>query len=229
MNADAHKRIDAIQAASTLGAGFTLASHDLEIRGAGELLGDDQSGHMQKIGFSLYTEMLEKAVAAIKSGKSPDIALNQDDTIDINLRIPALIPEDYLPDVHTRLIMYKRLATAKTNDELVDLQVEMIDRFGLLPEPLKRLVRVTALKLRAQTLGIRKVDANAKNGRIEFSPATTVDPLSLIQLIQHDPMTFKLTGTNQLHFIHDCEDHEDKLHFIDQLLGKMKLDTKKAV
>jgi transcription-repair coupling factor (superfamily II helicase) len=229
MNADAHKRIDAIQAASTLGAGFTLASHDLEIRGAGELLGDDQSGHMQKIGFSLYTEMLEKAVAAIKSGKSPDIALNQDDTIDINLRIPALIPEDYLPDVHTRLIMYKRLATAKTDDELVDLQVEMIDRFGLLPEPLKRLVRVTALKLRAQKLGIRKVDANAKNGRIEFSPATTVDPLSLIQLIQHDPMTFKLTGTNQLHFIHDCEDHEDKLHFIDQLLGKMKLDTKKAV
>lgn len=228
MNADAHKRIDAIQAASTLGAGFTLASHDLEIRGAGELLGDDQSGHMQKIGFSLYTEMLEEAVAAIKSGKSPDIALNQDKTIDINLRIPALIPEDYLPDVHTRLIMYKRLATAKTNDELEDLQVEMIDRFGLLPEPLKRLVRVTALKLRAQKLGIRKVDANVKNGRIEFSPTTAVDPLSLIQLIQHDPMTFKLTGANQLHFIHDCEDHEDKLHFIDQLLSKMKLDTKKA-
>ncbi|MFT4886328.1 MAG: transcription-repair coupling factor (superfamily II helicase) [Pseudohongiellaceae bacterium] len=228
MNADAHKRIDAIQAASALGAGFTLASHDLEIRGAGELLGDDQSGHMQKIGFSLYTEMLEEAVAAIKSGKSPDIALNQDKTIDINLRIPALIPEDYLPDVHTRLIMYKRLATAKTSDELEDLQVEMIDRFGLLPEPLKRLVRVTALKLRAQKLGIRKVDANVKNGRIEFSPNTSVDPLSLVQLIQHDPMTFKLTGANQLHFIHDCEDHEDKLHFIDQLLDKIKLSTKKA-
>ncbi|MFT4748530.1 MAG: transcription-repair coupling factor (superfamily II helicase) [Pseudohongiellaceae bacterium] len=228
MNADAHKRIDAIQAASALGAGFTLASHDLEIRGAGELLGDDQSGHMQKIGFALYTEMLEEAVAAIKSGKSPDIALNQDKTIDINLRIPALIPEDYLPDVHTRLIMYKRLATAKTSDELEDLQVEMIDRFGLLPVPLKRLVRVTALKLRAQKLGIRKVDANVKNGRIEFSPNTAVDPLSLVQLIQRDPMTFKLTGANQLHFIHDCEDHEDKLHFIDQLLDKIKLSTKKA-
>ncbi|MFK7864110.1 MAG: transcription-repair coupling factor [Pseudohongiellaceae bacterium] len=228
LNADAHKRIDAIQAASNLGAGFTLASHDLEIRGAGELLGDDQSGHMQKIGFSLYTEMLEEAVAAIKSGKSPDIALDQDKTIDINLRIPALIPEDYLPDVHTRLIMYKRLATAKTNDELEDLQVEMIDRFGLLPEPLKRLVRVTALKLRAQTLGIRKVDANVRSGRIEFSPETTVDPMSLVQLIQHDPLTFKLTGANQLQFNHDCEDPEDKLHFIDQLLDKIKLDSKKA-
>lgn len=228
LNADAHKRIDAIQAASNLGAGFTLASHDLEIRGAGELLGDDQSGHMQKIGFSLYTEMLEEAVAAIKSGKSPDIALDQDKTIDINLRIPALIPEDYLPDVHTRLIMYKRLATAKNLDELEDLQVEMIDRFGLLPEPLKRLVRVTALKLRAQKLGIRKVDANVRNGRIEFSPNTSVDPLSLVQLIQHDPMTYKLTGANQLQFIHDCEDPEDKLHFIDQLLDKIKLDTKKA-
>ncbi len=228
MSADAQKRIEAIQAASTLGAGFTLASHDLEIRGAGELLGDEQSGHMQKIGYSLYTEMLEEAVAAIKSGKSPDISLDHDKSIDINLRIPALIPEEYLPDVHTRLIMYKRLASAKTEDELEDLQVEMIDRFGLFPEPLKRLISVTALKLNAQKYGIRKIDANIRTGRIEFAADTCVDPLSLVTLIQTESMTYKLTGANQLTFNHDCEEPQDKLDFINQVLGKLKLSQKAA-
>jgi transcription-repair coupling factor (superfamily II helicase) len=228
MSADAQKRIEAIQAASALGAGFTLASHDLEIRGAGELLGDEQSGHMQKIGYSLYTEMLEEAVAAIKSGKSPDISLDHDKSIDINLRIPALIPEEYLPDVHTRLIMYKRLASAKTQDELEDLQVEMIDRFGLLPEPLKRLVSVTSLKLNAQKYGIRKIDANIRTGRIEFAPGTCVDPLSLVTLIQTDSKTYKLSGANQLTFNHDCDDPEDKLAFINNVLGKLKLNQQQA-
>lgn len=228
MSADAQKRIEAIQAASTLGAGFTLASHDLEIRGAGELLGDEQSGHMQKIGYSLYTEMLEEAVAAIKSGKAPDVSLDHDKSIDINLRIPALIPEEYLPDVHTRLIMYKRLASTKSQDELEDLQVEMIDRFGLFPEPLKRLISVTALKLNAQRYGIRKIDANIRTGRIEFAPDTCVDPLSLVTLIQSDPMTYKLSGANQLHFNHECDDPEDKLAFIAGVLGKLKLSQQKA-
>ncbi len=228
MSADAQKRIEAIQAASTLGAGFTLASHDLEIRGAGELLGDEQSGHMQKIGYSLYTEMLEEAVAAIKSGKSPNISLDHDKSIDINLRIPALIPEEYLPDVHTRLIMYKRLASAKTDEELEDLQVEMIDRFGLFPEPLKRLISVTTLKLNAQRYGIRKIDANVRSGRIEFKADTCVDPLSLVTLIQQEPMTYKLSGANQLTFNHECEEPEDKLAFINQLLTKLKLNQKKA-
>jgi transcription-repair coupling factor (superfamily II helicase) len=228
MSADAQKRIEAIQAASTLGAGFTLASHDLEIRGAGELLGDEQSGHMQKIGYSLYTEMLEEAVAAIKSGKSPDIGLDHDKSVDINLRIPALIPEEYLPDVHTRLIIYKRLASAKTLDELEDLQVEMIDRFGLFPEPLKRLISVTTLKLNAQKYGIRKIDANIRTGRIEFAPDTCVDPLSLVTLIQTDPITYKLSGANQLSFTHECEDPEDKLAFIASVLGKLKLSQQKA-
>ena len=147
MSRDALKRIEAIQTASTLGAGFTLASHDLEIRGAGELLGDEQSGHMHKIGFTLYTEMLEEAVSSIKAGKTPSPQLETDKAIDISLRIPALIPETYLPDVHTRLIMYKRISSSRENYELEDLQIEMIDRFGLLPEPLKLLFRVTRLKL----------------------------------------------------------------------------------
>ena len=155
LGADARKRIEAIQAATTLGAGFTLASHDLEIRGAGELLGEEQSGHMQKIGFSLYTEMLEAAVAAIKAGKTPSLELNMDKSIEVNLRIPALIPEDYLPDVHTRLIMYKRISSSLDIEDLRELQVEIIDRFGLLPKQLKLLFQLTQLKLRALTFGIK--------------------------------------------------------------------------
>lgn len=225
---EAQKRIDAIQAANTLGAGFTLASHDLEIRGAGELLGDEQSGHMQKIGFSLYTEMLEEAVDAIKSGRTPNPDLQSANAVEINLRIPALIPEDYLPDVHTRLIMYKRIASCHDNDELEDLQVEMIDRFGLLPRPLKLLFRLTMLKLRAQSFGIAKIDANVSSGRIEFGSQTKVDPLSLVQLIQDNPQSYKLSGANQLQFKHSCEEAEDKLDLIDTLLNSMKLVEQRA-
>ncbi|MEX2469478.1 MAG: transcription-repair coupling factor [Pseudohongiellaceae bacterium] len=220
---DAEKRIEAIRAASTLGAGFTLASHDLEIRGAGELLGDEQSGHMQKIGFSLYTEMLEEAVTAIKEGRTPSADLSSGRAIEVNLRIPALIPEDYLPDVHTRLIMYKRVASAADESELKELQVEMIDRFGLLPVPLKLLFRQTRLRLRAQRFGISKIDANVSSGRIEFTPATRVDPMSLVQLIQNDPQHYKLGGANQLQFSHGCEAADARLDFIDRLLDDMKL------
>ncbi|MFN3164969.1 MAG: transcription-repair coupling factor, partial [Pseudohongiellaceae bacterium] len=225
---EAHKRIEAIQAANTLGAGFTLASHDLEIRGAGELLGDEQSGHMQKIGFTLYTEMLEEAVNAIKSGRTPSPDLQLQAAVEINLRIPALIPEDYLPDVHTRLIMYKRIANCKEPDELDDLQVEMIDRFGLLPRPVKLLFRLTRLKLRCQEFGIAKIDVNVSSGRIEFQPQTRVDPLSLVQMIQSDPTHYKLSGANQMHFKHQCEAAEDKLDLIDKLLDDMKLVEKQA-
>ncbi len=228
LNSDAQKRIEAIQAASTLGAGFTLASHDLEIRGAGELLGDEQSGHMQKIGFTLYTEMLEEAVAAIKDGRSPNFDLQTDNAIDLNLRIPALIPEDYLPDVHTRLIMYKRIASAKDIEELNELQEEMIDRFGILPKPLNMLFAQTRLKLRAIDYGIKKIDANVSSGRIEFTQQTSVDPLSLVQLIQEDPQTYKLGSANQLQFKHSCEQADQKLSFISTVLDKMKITDKEA-
>ena len=228
LNRDAQKRIEAIQAATTLGAGFTLASHDLEIRGAGELLGDEQSGHMQKIGFSLYTEMLEEAVEAIKAGRTPNLELDLDKSIDINLRIPALIPDDYLPDVHTRLILYKRISSSRSSEDLQELQVEMIDRFGLLPKPLKLLIRLTELKLRGQKYGIRKIDANVSNGRIEFSANTEVDPLSLVQLIQDDPMHFKLAGANQLQFSHQSDDADSKLVFINSVLDKFRINEIKA-
>lgn len=228
LKADAQKRIEAIQAASTLGAGFTLASHDLEIRGAGELLGDEQSGHMQKIGFTLYTEMLEEAVAAIKAGRTPDFDLQSDHAVDLNLRIPALIPEEYLPDVHTRLIMYKRIASANNLDELNDIQEEMIDRFGTLPKPLALLFAQTRLKLRAVNYGIKKIDANVSSGRIEFSQTTSVDPMSLVQLIQDEPQTYKLGSANQLQFRHECEKPDHKLEFISGVLDKMKISEQQA-
>ena len=147
MTSDAVKRLDAIADAEDLGAGFILATHDLEIRGAGELLGDEQTGNLQTIGYSLYMEMLDRAVKAIKEGKTPNLDRPLKEGTEINLHLPALIPDDYLQDVHMRLVLYKRISNAETEDQLRELQVEMIDRFGLLPEPVKNLFRVTTLKL----------------------------------------------------------------------------------
>ncbi|MGI9251612.1 MAG: transcription-repair coupling factor [Pseudohongiellaceae bacterium] len=223
MTPDALKRIEAIQAATTLGAGFTLASHDLEIRGAGELLGEEQSGHIQKIGFSLYTELLEDAVQAMRAGRQPGMELDMDRNIDINLRIPALIPEDYLPDVHTRLIIYKRISASRSSDELRELQVEMIDRFGLLPQPLKLLFRLTEMKLRAEPFGIRRIDANVSGGRVEFKQDTRVDPNSIVRLIQAEPQAYRLSGANQLHFSHDSSNAEERIDVVGNLLGKLVL------
>jgi len=222
LKGDAEKRIEAIQAASELGAGFTLASHDLEIRGAGELLGDDQSGHMAKIGFSLFTEMLEEAVSAIKDGRVPSIDLDSSKTVELNLRIPALIPETYLPDVHLRLMFYKRISALQSNDGLRDLQVEMIDRFGLHPDPLKLLFRLTQLRFRAQACGIKKLDAGSINGYIQFGPDTKIDPQLLVSLIQKAPMQFKFGEANQLRFVHQREAPEDKLNFMNGLLDELQ-------
>ena len=225
---DAHKRIEAIESADSLGAGFNLASNDLEIRGAGELLGDEQSGHIQKIGFTLYTELLEEAVEALRAGKTPSNSIALHKSTEVNLRIPALIPESYLPNVHTRLIMYKKISGCRDVEDLRELQVEMIDRFGLLPESLKRLFRLTAVKLKAETLGIKKIDANISSGKIEFEKKTLTDPLSIVELIQKEPDLYKLTGANQLHFSHNQNSADKKLEFISNLLGKLKLNEPKT-
>ncbi len=221
MTDDAQKRLEAIANAQDLGAGFVLATHDLEIRGAGELLGEGQSGQIQAVGFTLYMEMLERAVKAIRKGEQPNPEQPLGGGPEINLRLPALIPEDYLPDVHARLILYKRIANAADEDGLKELQVEMIDRFGLLPEPTKNLVRLTLLKLQAEKLGITKIDAGPQGGRIEFSADTSVDPMVLIKLIQSQPNRYKFEGATLFKFQVPMERPEERFNTLEALLERL--------
>lgn len=223
MTADAIKRLEAISQAEDLGAGFTLASHDLEIRGAGELLGDEQSGQIQSIGFTLYMEMLDRAVQALRSGHAGDIeqALEPADATEVNLRIPTLIPDDYLPDVHMRLIFYKRIASARDEMDLRELQVEMIDRFGLLPDPLRNLFRVTHLKLIAERLGIHKLEAGPQGGKLEFDERTRVEPIALVKLVQTQPQQYRLIGATTLGFTASLDSAEQRCEFVEQLLATL--------
>lgn len=222
LSKDAEKRLEAISASQDLGAGFMLATHDLEIRGAGELLGEEQSGQIQNVGYSLYMELLEKAVESLKSGRALDLERDVHGS-EVNLQLSAVIPEDYLPDVHNRLILYKRIANAKTKDDLKQLQIEMIDRFGLLPEPCKYLFRQTELKLRIAQMGILKLDAGRQFGKIEFAPDTQVDPLSIVQLVQAAPQMFKLEGASTLKFSTGVETEDALFNLIDEVLERFAL------
>ena len=224
LSKDAEKRLDAIQSSQDLGAGFMLASHDLEIRGAGELLGEEQSGHIQGIGFSLYMEMLEQAVKSIQSGKNPNAEISLHQGAEVNLHVPSLIPDDYLPDVNSRLTLYKRISNAQNDNELKELQVEMIDRFGLLPVQVKNLFKVTALKLQLTPLGIQKLDAGPESGRIEFGRETNIDPFRLIQIVQTRPATYKLEGGQALKFIEKMPEIDQRLAVIERLLLDLQKD-----
>nr|WP_239995794.1 transcription-repair coupling factor [Nitrincola tibetensis] len=218
MTEDAKKRLEAISEASTLGAGFTLATHDLEIRGAGELLGEEQSGQMQTIGFGLYMEMLEQAVQMIREGKTPNMDKPLRHGCEVNLNLSAIIPDEYLPDVHNRLMLYKRISNAKDANQLHEIQVEMIDRFGLLPEPTKHLIRQTELKLRAEKLGILKLEAGAKGGKIEFEAEPKVEPMKLINMIQRQPKVFKLDGSSGLRFTLAMNSVEERFKHLEALI-----------
>lgn len=199
MTSDAEKRLEAIASMDELGAGFTLATHDLEIRGAGELLGEDQSGQMAEVGFSLYTELLERAVRSIRQGKLPDLDAGEEVRgAEVELHVPSLIPEDYLPDVHTRLTLYKRISSARDAEALRELQVEMIDRFGLLPDPVKHLFAIAELKLQANALGIRKLDLGENGGRLVFEAKPAIDPMTIIQMIQKQPKIYAMDGPDKL-------------------------------
>ncbi|MCC2639460.1 MAG: transcription-repair coupling factor, partial [Moraxellaceae bacterium] len=222
MTGDAEKRLVAIEAAGELGAGFSLASHDLEIRGAGELLGEEQSGDINTVGFTLYMEMLERAVKAIRAGKTPNLDKPLEQGTDVNLRISALIPDAYLPDVHNRLMLYKRISNAKTQDDLDELQVEMIDRFGLLPEPTKNLFAATSLKLEAEKLGIIKIDAGATGGRLDFGGETKVDPMRLVKLIQSQPRKYKLEGADRLRFMIEMKEPAERMDRVRDLLKALQ-------
>jgi len=193
----AKKRLEAIQSMEELGSGFYLAMHDLEIRGAGEVLGEEQSGEMQEVGFSLFNDMLNQAVKSLKSGKEPDVAAPLAATAEINLHIPALLPDSYCADVHERLVLYKRLANCANAEELDGLHEELIDRFGLLPEPARALLETHRLRIETAPYGIRKLDAGPDSIAVQFVPNPPIDPMKLIKLIQ-TKREYKLAGQDRI-------------------------------
>ena len=222
MTADAVKRLEAIEASGDLGVGFTLATQDMEIRGAGELLGDDQSGQIESIGFSMYMDMLNRAVNALRSGQVPDRDMPLEPVSqEINLHVPTLIPDDYLPDVQTRLILYKRISAAASQLDLDNLQVEIIDRFGLLPPAMKNLFQVTGLKIIAQSLGIIKLDLGEERGKLEFSKTTKVDPMEIVKLVQQESQIFKLDGASTLRIEKDLGEFTERVEFSIELFNRL--------
>ncbi|MGQ7247506.1 transcription-repair coupling factor [Halomonas sp. V046] len=228
MSRDAVKRLEAIGQAEDLGAGFTLASHDMEIRGAGELLGDEQSGQMEAVGYTLYMQMLDRAVKAIREGRTPNIESPLDFGVEISLNLPALIPDDYLHDVQQRLVMYKRIANAENEADLKELRVEMIDRFGLLPASVKTLLRQTKLRQRAERLGITRLEAGAERGRLIFGGQTDVDPLMLVELIQKAPQTYRLEGADTLRFSASMDNEEARFQAVEHLLDALNRKAQAA-
>jgi len=213
----AQKRLDAIQLMEDLGAGFHLAMHDLEIRGAGELLGDSQSGEMQEIGFHLYADMLNHAVKQLKAGKEPDLNAPLGVTTEINLHTPALLTNSYCPDVHERLVIYKRLANCNDDDELDSLQEELIDRFGLLPEQGEALMACHRLRIAAKAIGIIKIDASADAIQLQFNPKADIDPLKLINLLQRDRRC-RMNGPDKLRVSVGLEAISQRTDFVKTLL-----------
>ncbi|MFT5597365.1 MAG: transcription-repair coupling factor (superfamily II helicase), partial [Chitinophagales bacterium] len=221
MTADAKKRLQAIESLEELGVGFTLATHDLEIRGAGELLGAGQSGQITEIGFTLYAELLERAVKSLKSNQSIDFESPLMRASEVDFHIPALIPENYIPDIHHRLIEYKRIASAISPHALRELQVEFIDRFGLLPDPLKHLFRVTQIKLQTLALGIEKIDIGENSGKIIFTKNPNIDPMAIIQLIQSKPAEYRFDGKQTLRIICQSDELEPRFKQTEALLQKL--------
>ncbi|NOR80699.1 MAG: transcription-repair coupling factor, partial [Methyloprofundus sp.] len=225
MSKDAIKRLEAVETSGELGAGFMLSTHDMEIRGAGELLGDGQSGQIQEIGFTLYTELLNRAVKALKSGKQPELNAPMHTGTEVDLQTAALIPEDYLPDIHARLVLYKRIASAESKEELRDLQIEMIDRFGLLPEQVKVLFSVTELKQQADKIGIKKIDAYSEGGRLLFNADPKLNMQQLLILIQTQAQIYKFEGGDKLRFTQKFTTTDEKIAFITTLLAQLTDDN----
>ncbi|MBT8142480.1 MAG: transcription-repair coupling factor, partial [Gammaproteobacteria bacterium] len=218
---DAEKRIAAIESMDELGTGFMLATHDLEIRGAGELLGKGQSGQIQEIGFTLFMEMLERAVDALRSGKIPDLEKPLHRGPEINLHIPALLPEDFMPDVHLRLILYKRMSSVEDEQTLQELHAELIDRFGPLPEPVKNLLAISKLKLEAAKIGINKIDMDDNAGTLVFDPDTVIEPMQLIRLIRSNPHMYKLLGADRMRFFAEFDSVTERFEFLHSLLQEL--------
>ena len=218
MTKDAKRRLEALESLDNLGAGFILATHDLEIRGAGELLGNEQSGQIESIGFSLYMELLDAAVKALKEGREPSLEEITHQQAEIELRVPALLPDDYLGDVNMRLSFYKRIAAAESKQELDELKVELIDRFGLLPEATKNLLQIAEMRLMVKPLKVLKIDAGAQGGFIEFSPSAKVDPEKFIKLIQQNPIVYRFDGPLKFKFVKALSENKGRLEFVMDLV-----------
>jgi len=223
MTADAVKRLEAIESLEELGVGFTLATHDLEIRGAGELLGEEQSGQIQEVGYSMYNELLARAVQALRSGQLPETDRPLDHGSEIDLGEAALLPDSYVPDVHMRLVLYKRIASAGSAEQLKELQIELIDRFGLLPDAAKNLIATTELKLYCSGLGINKIALHDNGGRIVFDKEPKINVTALLSLLQNKPSEFKLVGNEKLYFTLELETVEQRIDYILQLINNIAI------
>ncbi len=220
LSKDAAKRLEAIQAMEELGSGFFLAMHDLEIRGAGEVLGDNQSGNMTEVGFQLYNDMLTEAVSALKAGREPDMDAPLRATVEINLHLPALLPADFCGDIHERLMLYKRLASAEDFETLQSLQEELIDRFGQLPDPARALIETHKLRLKAKPLGVQKLDATQDGVSLQLRSDAPIDPSRVIVLIQKDKR-FKLAGQDRIRFMSESKDLAQRLMQIREALSHL--------
>ncbi len=217
----AKQRLEAIQMMDELGAGFYLAMHDLEIRGAGEILGENQSGEMQEVGFNLYTEMLNRAVSALKQGKEPDLLQPLGIATEINLHTPALLPDDYAPDVHERLTLYKRLANCVSLDDITAMQEELVDRFGEMPPQTQSLLESHRLRLLCKPLGIVKLDATSAQLTVQFEPNPPVEPICIINLIQKN-RNYRLAGQDKLSLVRHCPTLADRVSAVKELLKQLK-------
>jgi transcription-repair coupling factor (superfamily II helicase) len=221
MSGDAVKRLEAIESLDDLGSGFVLATHDLEIRGAGELLGEEQSGQIHEIGFALYMDLLGRAVAALRAGRQPELERPLHHGPEIELHVPALLPEAFLPDVHARLVMYKRISGVGSEAELTDLQAEIVDRFGSLPEPAKNLLRIARLRIAAAALGIERLDVGPSSGLLVFGSDSPVEPAALIGLVQSSGRTLRFDGSSRLRLTGDFEEPEQRFAAAQSLLVRL--------
>jgi transcription-repair coupling factor (superfamily II helicase) len=221
LSAQAKKRLEAIQMMEDLGSGFYLAMHDLEIRGAGEVLGDSQSGEMQEVGFQLYNDMLRRAVSAMKAGRVPDLTEPLGVTTEINLHVPALLPEKYCNDVHERLVLYKRLATVESLDELDRLQEELVDRFGPTPEPTQALLACHRLRLTGMPLGVTKIDAGPERTTIHFVKHPPFDAGALILLVQKDGR-IRFAGPDRLRIERAAPSLAERVTLVKDFLGRLQ-------
>jgi transcription-repair coupling factor (superfamily II helicase) len=228
MTEDAKKRLAAIESLEDLGVGFTLATHDLEIRGAGELLGENQSGQISEVGFTLYSELLERAVKALKQGKVPDPDAPLHSGIEVDLGLPALIPDDYVYDIHQRLMLYKRISNAAASEKngkesLDDIRVELIDRFGLLPDHLKNLFSVTEIKLAAQDIGITNIQVTDSGTKLKFNEQPNINHVKLIEMIQTQSSLYHFDGKQTFRILESFDNIEQRVKQIYHVINTLDI------